>query len=139
MPRDFIPMRTSAQILVDLCEHANVPVPTAIRVQADRDYVKFEIREAQRAGDTERVKALEEANRDLLNEDRPSVLEPKIRELRTRAEEGDTGAGREAARLQRELDEIRDSQADDDEKFEDVPEDVETEPGNGSGTEEVNA
>jgi hypothetical protein len=138
MPREFIPMRTSAQILVDLCEHAGVPVPTAIRVEADRDYVRGEIREAQRNGDTDRVKALEDANRDLLEEDRESVLEPKIKELRTRAEEGDSAAGREAARLQRELDEIRDNRKADDDVIEDEDvkvEDVPTEPGDESGND----
>lgn len=107
MPREFIPTwSTDEQMLRDLCDHVQFPVPTALRVTADRADVQDEIRKAEDAGDPDRAAALKESNKDLLD-DRETVLERLIQENRQAGEQGNQSAAQAAVRYQQELDEYR--------------------------------
>lgn len=124
--RYFTPSpRTPTQLLRDLCEFNGFPMPTALQVEAEREDVRDHINQARADGDTDRVKALEDANADLLNEDRESVLVRWLKELREAAELGDQSAATQAREYQRELDEIRAYNTDDGEAVDVDHEDTE--------------
>jgi hypothetical protein len=97
----------SSQMFRDLCDRINFPVPTAMRVEAERADVQDQIRIAADSGDVDRVEALEKANKDLLDEDREAVLERLVTENRQAGEQGDVPSAQAAVRYQKELDEYR--------------------------------
>lgn len=98
---------TGEQLLRDLCDHVGFPVPTALRVEAERADVRDEIDRARETGDVERADLLERSNTDLLNEDRETVLTERLADLKDRAEKGDTSAANEAVQVKAELAEVQ--------------------------------